>query len=817
MTKKLSCLCLLFLLASSYEVKAEIKTLKQWIFDYNHAGFNLFYSSDYLNQSTLNQPLSIEEATIPAFRSAIKNLKFDLQAVDGTTENTYVIKPQADNKTSVFIIHASDAESDMAISGFEVVGNEQNHTSSKGSVFITTTRQTDFSVKIKAKGYYPTDIQLLINPKKTQIINTQLTRLPLRLSDIRVSTSLVNFNNQSNSQTSLSRQDLDNKSTFNHDPLRAAERLAGTSSNGINGKVHTRGGNLNEALVLLDNRELRNPYHFKDFFSLFSTINDTVVDSIDFYSGVFPAEFGGRLSSVVDVQSNQWADLPNHEANMGFLSSSYTYRHHNTNKDRYYMMALRTGGQLIDKHLIKDVPINPEYDDGYFKTSQIINDQWSMSQHLLLSRDEITIDQDDETARADYHDQNLWLQWQYDDLRNHLINFQAYASRRHDRRLGSLNDTNTEAFVDDDIESTFQGLKFTHQWLISHSIVFDYGVDITAEETQISSFRNIKHDSDLVNLLGLNAEVIQSFQFEEHGVAIKSHANARYQANDNWVIDLGVHYLNQEWVSGGDLSPRLNIAYFPTSHTSWHVGLGRHQQAQHIDELLLEDAQPQYFQPASADLAVFEFNHRFANQWQFLSEIYYKKYSQTHPYYENLFNELHVLPDLFYDRIRLNPDDAKAAGIELTLQGKYRQLEWSSSYAYGDVKDQFESNQVPRSWNQKNAFKFYLGLPINQWRLDLNADYHNGWPTTIVTQSGNQLIIGERNQVTFEDFFQISLKLNKTWQSDLGMWKFELQLTNALNTKNPCCRDYFIETGSLTVEEKYGLPIVPNMRLGLSW
>lgn len=817
MIKKLSCFYLLYLLILSFEAKSEIKTLKQWIFDFNQSGFNLFYSSDYLSESILNQPLNVEEKTIYSFQSALKKVNFFLQSVDGATQNTYVIKPQTDNQTSTFIIHALDEETGMNIDDFEVLDNNHNYISTKGSIFITTVSQTDYSVKINATGYYAEDIILIINPNKTQVIKTKLNRLPLKLSDIRVSTSLVKFNNQTNSQRSLSRKELDNKSTINHDPLRASERLAGTTSNGINGKVHTRGGNLNEALVLLDNRELRNPYHFKDFFSLFSTINETVVDSIDFYSGVFPAEYGGRLSSVVEVQSNQWADLPNHDANISFLSSSYTYRHHNTDNNRYYMMALRTGGQLIDKHLIKDVPINPEYDDGYFKTSQIINDRWSMSQHLLISRDEISIDQDDEISRMDYHDQNLWLQWQYDDLGAHQINLQAYASRRHDRRLGRLNNNNTQAIVDDDLASTFQGIKFKHKWNISEKFILNYGIDIAAEETQINSFRDITHESELVNLLGLNSEYYQTFNFEEHGVAIKSHANARYQFNDSWAIDLGVHYLNQEWVSGGDLSPRLNIAYFPTSKTSWHFGVGRHQQVQHIDELLLEDKEPQYFQPASADLAVFEFNHRFSDKWQLLSEIYYKKYSKTHPYYENLFNGIHVLPDLFFDRIRLNPDDAKAAGIELTLKGKYKNLDWSSSYVYSDVKDQFESTQIPRSWNQKNAFKLYLGLPINKWHLDLNADFHSGWPTTSVIQSDNRLIIAERNQNTVKDFYQLSLKFNRFWKSDIGIWKFELQLTNALNTKNPCCLDYSFESGSLIAKEKYGLPIVPNVKIGVSW
>ena len=818
MNKTTYWLCCLWLCVLPWILQAETKTLNQWIQYHADVGISLFYSSDFVTATQLNQPINLEPIDLPSLNQAINALGLKLEAVETENNSTFVIRPLIAEPFNTLIIQAYDSESGSRLKKFKLQWpNDIWQASQSGAVVLSGVKQTHFESTLFAMGFHPLDITLTLTSGKTQTINAKLLPLPLALSDIRVSTSLTSFAYENNSQQSLSRQDLANQVVVNHDPLRAMERMSGSASNGISGKVHTRGGNLNETLVMFDNQELRNPYHFKDFYSLFSTINESVVDSIEYYSGVFPVQYGGRLSAVMDVQSNQWADISSHEANLGLLTSSYTFRHHNTANNRYYLMALRTGGQLINDSLIENISIRPEYDDGYFKSVQQINNQWQSSQHLLVSRDEIAIEQDEETANADYHDQNIWLQWHYDNLQQHQMNFQLYGSRRHDRRHGTLLDNNTSAFVSEELISHFQGIKFQHQWQLNDLILLDYGVDVATENTRIQSNRNIIHDSELVNSIGLNRIINRQFSFDEHGLSAKSFANLRFSINSQWIFDLGVHYQHQKWVNGGGLSPRFNAAYFVNDDTTWRFGLGRHQQTQHIDELLLEDSVFQYFEPASADLAVLEFNHRLNNGWLLRSEVYYKKYSQTHPYYENLFNELHVLPDLYYDRVRLTPNDAKSAGAEFTLKGQYRLIDWSASYAYSNAEDQFEQRQFPRSWNQNNAIKLHLSWPIKSWVVNLDADFHNGWPRTDLLQTESGLMLNDRNQSVQKDFYQINLNLKKSWQNQIGNWQFEMQLINALNSDNPCCRNYELEDSSLVFEEKNNLPIVPNLRLGLSW
>ncbi|MGB3618137.1 MAG: TonB-dependent receptor, partial [Catalinimonas sp.] len=64
--------------------------------------------------------------------------------------------------------------------------------------------------------------------------------------------------------------------------------------------LYVRGGGPDQNLMLLDGAQLYNANHLFGFFSVF---NADAVDRIELYKGGFPAEYGGRLSSVVDVST----------------------------------------------------------------------------------------------------------------------------------------------------------------------------------------------------------------------------------------------------------------------------------------------------------------------------------------------------------------------------------------------------------------------------------------------------------------------------------------------------------------------------------
>ena len=83
------------------------------------------------------------------------------------------------------------------------------------------------------------------------------------------------------------------------DVLKALQKLPGVTSAGDGtAGIYVRGGNYDQNLITLDGATLYNPEHLKGYAS---AINPDMVANIDFYRGAFPARYGSRLSSVVDV------------------------------------------------------------------------------------------------------------------------------------------------------------------------------------------------------------------------------------------------------------------------------------------------------------------------------------------------------------------------------------------------------------------------------------------------------------------------------------------------------------------------------------
>ena len=85
------------------------------------------------------------------------------------------------------------------------------------------------------------------------------------------------------------------------DIVRIVQLMPGVvARNDFNTGLTVRGGEADQNLVLLDGFPIYNPFHLG---GLFSTFMDATVGGIDLLTGAFPARYGGRLSSVLDVRS----------------------------------------------------------------------------------------------------------------------------------------------------------------------------------------------------------------------------------------------------------------------------------------------------------------------------------------------------------------------------------------------------------------------------------------------------------------------------------------------------------------------------------
>ena len=83
------------------------------------------------------------------------------------------------------------------------------------------------------------------------------------------------------------------------DIFKYIQLMPGVQSSG-DGKAgfYVRGGNNDQNMIIFDGATLYNPEHMKGFVSIFDS---EIVDRVLVYRGGFPAKYGSRLSSVVDI------------------------------------------------------------------------------------------------------------------------------------------------------------------------------------------------------------------------------------------------------------------------------------------------------------------------------------------------------------------------------------------------------------------------------------------------------------------------------------------------------------------------------------
>jgi outer membrane receptor protein involved in Fe transport len=104
------------------------------------------------------------------------------------------------------------------------------------------------------------------------------------------------------------------------DPLKSLLTLPGVTNAGeASSGFNVRGGAADQNLILLDGAPVYGDSHMFGFFSVF---NADVVSSLDLYKGGIPSKFGGRVSSVLDV-NQQTGDFENYKVNggIGLISS----------------------------------------------------------------------------------------------------------------------------------------------------------------------------------------------------------------------------------------------------------------------------------------------------------------------------------------------------------------------------------------------------------------------------------------------------------------------------------------------------------------
>lgn len=625
------------------------------------------------------------------------------------------------------------------------------------------------------------------------------------------------------SEERIDRARLENAPVLGEDALRTTPALPGVTSSGLSARVNVRGGESNEALVLLDGVRLYNPYHLKDFESLFGGISPRVLDVIDVRTGGYPAEYGDRMSAVIDMRSIDPGDRRHYEIGLSTLTSSVLSSGRFGNGRGAWVTSLRRGNLDLLIDLAGSDVGQPEYADFFNKVSFTVNDRLAVTTGALSLDDKIELrDAGSGEAYADYDDNYLWLSIEHDASAKLSGRYLLSRARLHSTRRGRIDEpTVVSGSLDDTRRFVLYALEADWSLDVSESGLFRFGLMLNDADAAYAFAANrtipypIMPPSD-TQLSNPTAAVL-----DLHDRRRGAYASYRLRPFPRLTTELGLRWDEQAELEDSQLSPRLGALLDLGERATLRASWGRFYQAQGIDELQIGDGLTTVFPAQESEHSVVSLEYLFGEGLSLRLELYRKVFEHLRPRFENMLTRVSLLPELLPDRIQIAPLDAEARGAELSFAGGQGAWQWWANWTWAEVEDRLPGGSAARSWAEPWSAKGGWVHMGSRWTVSAQLTMRAGWPLTGLALVGNELVAGALNAEHFERYRSLDLRASRRFMLEHGDIEFFVELENALNEDNPCCFDYELDmdTAGLPVELRLDgsswLPAIPSF--GFRW
>jgi hypothetical protein len=194
-----------------------------------------------------------------------------------------------------------------------------------GSFRLASVPAGTYRLRVQALGYAEYSQDMMLSAGQTLEYDLRLVRQAIELEGISVeaerSRERVRFEELGGATVrEINLADLEQlPGIVEADPVRAVEVLPGVvSTSDFSASFHVRGGSADQNLILLDGVPIFSPFHLGGFFSVF---NADMLDRAELFSGGFPAEHGGRVSSVLQIESDPGSGDFQIDAGISLLAS----------------------------------------------------------------------------------------------------------------------------------------------------------------------------------------------------------------------------------------------------------------------------------------------------------------------------------------------------------------------------------------------------------------------------------------------------------------------------------------------------------------
>lgn len=259
-----------------------------------------------------------------------------------------------------------DQKSGKGVTGVAVIAIDLNKStlSDTNGLFSLQVPTIQDSTKIvfAINGYLETSRYIKNNQNNLVIEIEEITLQLEQVTIVEDKNKIINSTQMSTS--TITAKDIKNIPAFFGEPdilkilqLKPGIQSSGEGSNGI----FVRGGGADQNLVILDEAPIYNANHLFGFFSIF---NSDLVKSVDIYKGGFPSQYGGRLSSIIDVKLKEGNKQKFSGAGgIGLITSRLTLESPlQKGKSSIFISGRRTYAEILTRQINKSNEGKIDYD-----------------------------------------------------------------------------------------------------------------------------------------------------------------------------------------------------------------------------------------------------------------------------------------------------------------------------------------------------------------------------------------------------------------------------------------------------------------------
>ena len=406
-----------------------------------------------------------------------------------------------------------------------VTGYSIGTVSNEYGFYSLTLPQDDYTLEISAIGM--TSQQIKVSLSKDVKLDILLEEEVTNLQEVTVKASSTG-RSLKNPQMSVEKINVHEVRTIpvlfgERDILKTIQLLPGIKSAGEgNSGFYTRGGSADQNLILLDEAPVYNASHLLGFFS---TFNSDAIKNVTLYKGTMPAQYGGRLSSVVDIKMN---DGNNQDfavsGGIGLIASRLNIEGPlQRDKSSFLVSARRTYADVFLKL----------GDSSLKKTKLYFYDLNTKMNFILGEKDKIFLSgyfgrdvlSQDKVAGINWGNATGTLRW------NHIFNKKLFSNT-------SLIYSNYDYKIDVHTESTDYGiLSRIRDWNLKEELQLYANANNTVIFGVNSIYHTIKPGE--ISVTGNTGTVTQGLQ-DRYSLDNAIYANNSWRINNKWNLSYGL-------------------------------------------------------------------------------------------------------------------------------------------------------------------------------------------------------------------------------------------------------------------------------------